>query len=92
MKVSVHADDQKKENGKRRKDEVQNTTKKTKDKKVLVLVHLLYHTCNSSFISGRCANEEVLQSSLSCSDYNELLSHRDRIKQRQHQSKCLLAT
>jgi hypothetical protein len=81
MKVSVHADDQKKENGKRRKD-----------KKVLVLVHLLYHTCNSSFISGRCANEEVLQSSLSCSDYNELLSHRDRIKQRQHQSKCLLAT
>lgn len=39
MKGAIHGIDQKKENGKRRKDEVQNATKKTKDKKVLILLY-----------------------------------------------------
>lgn len=51
MKVAIHGDDQKKENGKRRKDEVQNTTKKTKDRKVLVLLCPLSKICDSNFIS-----------------------------------------
>ena len=42
--------DQKKENGKRRKEEVQNTTKKTKDKKVFCSIYYVQTEAQILFV------------------------------------------